>query len=111
MRLPVDINPPVAITENRYQIRQPDSVNAVKAIAPNASSRQGYYRKRDQKSGQGSSQGSGQGNSQQATEEQLAEERRNTDRRVGAAPVILDTRTGQDRRANGESGGLIDELA
>ena len=102
MRLPVDINPPVAVTENRYQIRQPDSVNAVKPVAPNAASRQGYYRKRDQKSGQ---------DGQQATEEQAAEERRSADRRVAAEPVMLDTRTGQDRRANGEPGGMIDELA
>lgn len=103
MRLPVDINPPVAITENRYKIRQPDTVNAVKAVAPNAASRQGYYRKRDQKSGQGSGQ--------QGAEEQATEERRSADRRVAAEPVMLDTRTGQDRRADGESGGLIDELA
>lgn len=107
MRLPVDITPPVAISENRYQIRQPDAVNPVRPVGANASARQAYYRKRQQQNGE-------RGNQEAVPEEGHEERRSGGERRQAGDPVMLDTRTGADRRAGGHAegdiGGVIDEV-
>lgn len=114
MRLPADAIPPVAVSEDRYRIRQPDAVTAARAISARAGFRQAYLEQRRQ-GGEG-----GEGGKQQPAPEGGAEERRSGEdrrqeaRRASEQSVLLDTRSGEDRRAKprreGDLGSHIDEV-
>lgn len=113
MRLPADNIPTVtAIDDNRYEIRQPDAAMAVRPVAPHAAATQAYFPKRKPRDEKDSQQSAGDN---AAEEKRAAEDRRQASRRADAERVILDTRTGLDRRSkarrDGDIGNQIDEFA
>lgn len=113
MRLPADNIPVTTVTENRYEIHQPDAATAVRPVAPHAAATQVYFPKRKpREKGQ-----SGQSAREQAEEKRAGEDRRQTGRRADAETIILDTRTGLDRRTKlrragdvSDTGNQIDEF-
>lgn len=111
MRFPTNNLPPAPVVENRYEIRQPDAVAPTRAVAPQAGARQRYLPQRKQ-SGQGAA---GQQQGEVSEERRSGDERRQQGRREAEETVILDTRTGMDRRAKArrtdDSGNNIDEYA
>lgn len=111
MRFPTNNLPPAPLVENRYELRQPDAVAPARAVAPQAGSRQRYLPQRKQTGQDGADQQQGEG----SEERRSGDDRRQQGRREAEENVILDTRTGLDRRIKprraSDTGNKIDEYA
>lgn len=103
MRLPVLPFPPPPPAENLYEVRERPPVTPAR-----------YVRARDLPPlivppRQKPRKGQGGRETPPAGAAPAGEERRRTDRRLAQVPVLLDTRSGRDRRqARGGQGGWVD---
>ncbi len=104
MRLPVQPSPPAPPVEDLYEIRERPPVTPARFVRTrNLPPLILPPRQKPREPAQGGRE------TPPAAAAPVGEERRRTDRRVAQVPVLLDTRSGRDRRqAGGGQGGGVD---
>jgi hypothetical protein len=90
MRFPLDPLPPVGVTDDRYEIQEKAGVTAVRPVGPGSAPLTAPRRPAPQ-------QRQPEQPAQEA-ERRAGEDRRTVDRRTQNLPVLVDTRSGFDRR-------------
>lgn len=102
MRLPVESLPPPPSVEDPYEIRERPPVTPARFVRARSLPPLIVPPRKKPRD-------SAQGGREPASVHTMPEERRRADRRVAQVPVLLDTRSGRDRRqAGGGQGGGID---
>jgi len=95
MRLPVLPSPPPPPAEDLYEIRERPPITPARFVRTRTLPPMIIPPKKRSRADTGVTQGEPQANVQSVP---MGEERRRSDRRTAQRPVLLDTRTGQDRR-------------
>lgn len=93
MRFPLDPLPPVGVTDDPYEIQEKAGVTAVRPVGERSLPPLIVRARREPQPPQEQAQ-------RPPAVERRAEDRRKMDRRISNQPVLVDTRSGLDRRKN-----------